>query len=315
MPKNFAAGNDATPNDIAALLLLGLLWGGSFSLIKIAIDTIPPILVAFGRVAVAAGFLTSVVSFLRLRLPRDRKTWMTLVVLGFTGNALPFYLISSGEQYVSSASAAIMMALVPLITLTSAIVVGIEGRISNIRLAAVVLGFLAIAALFGNAVVAGKASLIGYAFLLVSAVSYSWSILLARSLRKIPPFVCAAGAMLTALLWLLPAAVVTYLHVPLSADSASIWSVVLLGLLSTGLAAVLFFRLTFRVGPTFASLNSYLVPVFGVIFGAALLREPVPELAYLALGIVLLAIYLSRREERSPTSPGASTDPAKQPQA
>ena len=118
--------------DYGLLLALGAVWGSSFLLIKLAVDTIPPITVATGRIGIGALVLALIVVVRRRAWPRRRREWLLLFAMGVVGNAIPFSLINWGETHIDSGLTAILMSSVPLAS------TGRPGR--NLRLAGLGVG-------------------------------------------------------------------------------------------------------------------------------------------------------------------------------
>ena len=107
------------------LLVLALVWSASFMAIKIGVETIPPLTLAAGRVVIAAVVVMAYAYFRGVRLPREARVWVYCLLLGLFGNALPFTLINWGEQHVDSGQAAILMTVMPLLTIVLAHFLGV----------------------------------------------------------------------------------------------------------------------------------------------------------------------------------------------
>jgi len=288
---------------VGLLILLSALWGGGFALIRIAVASTGPVEVALGRLACADVLLWAVVLVRRISFPRQRQFWRMIVVLGLTGNAAPFFLISLAEQSVSGGMAAITMGLVPATTLILAFSFGQGERISLSNGIALVTGFGAITLLFLDAAKFSASSTFGLALLLASALLYSLSLVLARCLHVYHPIICAAGASTMGAIWLFPVAMMSAGPQWFAVDSVVIIAIVALGVLSTALAAMIFFTLTAQVGAGFTSLNAYLVPLFGLIIGAIWLGEKVSAGTITALIAVLATIYIARWQPRTSAFP------------
>jgi len=304
MTNGLQSASLSRPKAIGLLVLLSVLWGGGFALIRIAVASTAPVEVAFGRLACAAVLLWAVVLFRRISLPNTRQFWKMIVVLGLTGNAAPFFLISLAEQSVSGGMAAITMGLVPATTLILAYSIRRAERITLSNGIALITGFGAITLLFLDGAKAGTSSTFGLALLLASALLYSLSLVLARCLHVYHPILCAAGASTMGAIWLLPVAVVSAGPQWLAIDGVTIMTIVALGVLSTALAAMIFFTLTAQVGAGFTSLNAYLVPLFGLIIGASWLGETVSAGTITALIAVLATIYMARWQPQEVVSTG-----------
>lgn len=265
-----------------AFAVLGLVWGSSFLWIKIAVaETGPFTLVAFRLLFGALGLL-AVMSTQKTRLPRDRRTLLAYGFMGVFNTALPFVLITWGEQHIDSSLASILNGTVPLFTILFAHLWLADEKITAARLAGLVLGFVGIVVLVSRDLAPGALSesltgmgLWGQAAVLAAAISYAVAITFSRRhLRNQPP-VLQAGMVLViadALLWAAAPAVERPLNLP---DTALAWfGIAWLGLLGSCVAYLLFFYLVNAWGPTRASLVTYVFPVIGLVLGIFFLREP-----------------------------------------
>src|SRR5262249_28635806 len=142
-------------DDYLLLIFLGLVWGFSFLLVKVAVGTLPPITVAAGRIVIGAAALAL---FLWLRgghWPTDRRDWAKLVAMAFVGNVLPFSLISWGQVHIDSGLSAILMAAIPLSTILIAHVFAPDEPLSPGKLVGVLLGIAGIVTLVGPSALQG----------------------------------------------------------------------------------------------------------------------------------------------------------------
>ncbi len=160
--------------DILLLLLLGTVWGGSFLLIKISVDTVPPLTIAAVRLAIAAVCLAALARALGQRLPDSLRGWSIYLAIGFFGNTLPFALIGYGEIHIDSGVAAILMAGVPLFTLVMAHYFVPGERTTVAKLAGISIGLSGIVVLVGVDALGGLgAQFIGQLTVLGAAFSYA----------------------------------------------------------------------------------------------------------------------------------------------
>jgi drug/metabolite transporter (DMT)-like permease len=277
--------------------VLALLWGSSFLWIKIALRGLSPVQITLVRLALGAAVLLVIVRARRLRLPRDGRIWAHFTIAAFMANALPYWLFGVGERTVPSNLAGALNATTPLWTLAIAVAVGTERRPSVLRILGLVIGFLGALLILApwNADLAG--SLAGAAACLAAALSYGVSfVYMARHLtgRGIPPLVLSACQLATATAILAVATPIAGRQpVHLAADVVA--SIAVLGLLGTGIAYVLNYRLITDDGPTAASAVTYLLPVVAVILGAAVLSEPLTWQLLAGTALVLTGIALVQR--------------------
>jgi len=264
--------------------------------IKIGVETIPPLTVAGGRLVIAAALLVVYALSTGARIPGDARSWGAFLFIGFFGNALPFSLISFGEQFIDSMLAAILMGVMPLATVLLAHLFVPEEPFTRRRGWGIACGFSGLVILVGWQALAGLgAAVVAQLAVLGGAISYAITTVFTRRYVRLPGRVMAAGATLTGALWVAPLAL--YFEQPwqLAPTLKSVAAVIELGLLPTALATLIYFRLVPAVGATaFAQIN-YLVPIFGVGWGTLFLAEQPSWRALCALLLVLIGIALVNR--------------------
>jgi drug/metabolite transporter (DMT)-like permease len=291
-----------TPVEWALLLSLVAMWGSSFMFNKLAVASVPPATVVAGRLALGTITLLVLLYARGLRLPPLGPIWGAYALLGFLGNALPFFLIAWGQQVVDSALAGILMAAMPLATLVLAHFVVHGEHMTTNRLAGFVLGFLGIVFLMEPAAVAGiggaAIQILAQLAVLGGALCYSANSVLARLLIKTDFLVAATGTLLVAAALMLPIALLHDKPWTLHPSGASLASIVWLGVGPTAIATICYFRLISSAGPTFMSLVNYLSPAIAVFLGVTLLGEKPGVAAYAGLTCILLGIAISQWRRR-----------------
>ncbi len=281
--------------EIALLLSLATIWSSSFAFIKVAVETVPPLSVAAGRLLLAAVLIVAVTRLRGLKFPREKGLWPKFFAIGLFGNALPFFLISWGEVTIDSGLAAILMAAMPLATLVLAHFFTSDERMNPARVLGVFLGFGGVLVLIGPAALAGLGDeAIRQTAVAGGAVCYAIATVTARRLPRMPLFVSSAGALIASVVLSLPLALLIDRPWALSPSPESLGAVVVLGLFPTALAMLMYFALLQRTGATFIALNNYLIPSLGVIWGILFLGEALSPRAILALAIILAGIAVTR---------------------
>ena len=256
------------------LVILAGIWGWSFLLIKVAVGGMSPAAVAFTRVALGTIVLLVVVRLRGLRLPTGREAWRHFAVVGLLGSALPFTLLAWGEQHIASALAAVLNASTPLFAAMMAAAF-LGQRLRRSQSLGLLLGFVGVgvAAGLGASDLSGS-SLAGEAAAIAAGACYALSIVYAkRHLGAVSPLVAAAGQLVMATVLALPFAVATTAREGLDLTPRRLVAVCLLGVLGTGLAYVLLYRVIADLGATMASAVTYLVPVMAVAVGLLFLHE------------------------------------------
>lgn len=292
------------------IALLGVIWGGSFLAMHIALEGFAPLSVAAGRIILGAATLCVVCLALRIRLPSwrtNRRVWLFAVGMGFFSNALPFTLLAWAQLYVTSGFAGVSMAMVPLFTLVLAHFVLPGERMTVPRMVGFALGLVGVVLLIGtDALSSGGAQLEPTARIvcIVAALSYAIGSMITRRCPPVDPIGFSALALLAASVMLLPVAVLVDGVPQTLPPFNAVVAVVYLGLLPTALATLILVHVIRTAGPTFLSQTNYHVPIWSVAFGTTLLAEPLPPQFLIALGLILAGLMVSRaRIRRVPRLP------------
>jgi drug/metabolite transporter (DMT)-like permease len=271
---------------------VSVLWGIPYLFIKVAVDDgMPPGFLAWARVVLAAVVLCAVAWHRGLLgSVRGRLRWV--VVYGVVEISIPFPLIAAGERHVSSSLAAILIAAVPLIIAVLAVRFDPSERVTGRRLVGLLVGFAGVIALVGIDVAGRSDELIGALLILLAAVGYAIGpMTLSAKMGDIEPVAMMGASLAVASLVLTPLAL---LDLPDAAPSAGALSaVVVLGLLCTAAAFVLFGGLLLEVGPGRAAVITYVAPVVAVALGVAVLGERPGVGAVAGLLLILAGSWLS----------------------
>ena len=258
------------------MLLLSLLWGGSFFFVGVAVRDIPvPTLVAI-RVLVASITLHGVLRLLGLRFPLGRVELSAVLGMGILNSALPFCLISFGQSRIDSGLASIINATTPIFTMILAHLFTADEKIGPRKAMGVLLGFLGVVVLFSGRDLLGSSALVGQLACLAAALSYGFSNIFGRRFSRfsIEPIVMATGQLTMSALIMVPFAMTVDRPWGLALPGlSSILALSALALFSTAGAYILFFRILSRAGATNASLVTLLVPCSAILLGGAFLGE------------------------------------------
>ncbi len=280
------------------LVLLSLMWGTSFLFTKIAVEHIPPATVVTARLGLAAVVLVAVMLRRGWPLSHAPRLWLHLLVLSLLGNTVPFFLIAWGQQSIDSALAAMLLASMPLVTLVLAHYF-VEGEpLTTGKALGFTIGLLGIVILVGPDAVRGfggdRVAILSQLAIMVAALCYSINAVLAR---RLPPGDATAHTTATitlAALTILPFGAGEGAAAAAHLTAASAFSLAWLGIVSTALATILYFRIIASAGPTFLSLINYLIPPIAIVVGAAVLGERPSARAIAALAVILLGIATSQ---------------------
>jgi drug/metabolite transporter (DMT)-like permease len=285
-------------SDWLLLIVLSILWGGSFFFAKVAVGELPPLSIVLGRVAVAALVLHLLVLASGQRMPRDPALWRDFVVMGLLNNAIPFSLIFWGQKEIASGLASILNATTPLFTVLVAHLLTPEERATPAKLLGVALGILGVALMIGLDVASGVgAHVLAEIAVLGAAVSYAFAGVFGRRFKGRPPLIVAAGQLTGSSALILPLALLVDRPWTLPLPSLTALGAVLgLALLCTALAYVIFFRILGRAGPTNLLLVTFLIPVSALMLGLAFLGERLDS--HHLIGMALIALGLAAIDGR-----------------
>jgi len=281
--------------DYALLVLLAAVWGGSFMLIKLAIETVPPVTMTAARVAIGALLFAAIVLATGRRLPSDPRVWGWAVLTGIFGLALPFSLISWGEEVIDSGLAAILMAGMPLITLILARFVSGNEPLTAPKLVGVGFGVAGLVILIGPESLAAlgddtvrQMAVVGASF------CYAVNAIVTKRISGHDPYSVSAAIMICGSVILLPASLALDAPWTLQPTAIAWFALAVLGVFPTALASLIMLALLRRQGAGFFAQINFLVPLFGVLWGFIILSERPPATALAALAVILAGIAISR---------------------
>lgn len=281
-----------TPRAILMLLLLALIWGGSFTATAVALTEIGVRTTVAIRVGGAAVVLWLWVLASRLPMPRDPRTWAVLLALGLIGNALPFSLITWGQTTVPSGLAAILNAATAVFGVLVAAAFFRDEKLTARKVTGVTLGIGGVAVAMGvQNLLAFDPTALGQLALIGASLSYAFTGALGRvALRSVNATVAATGMMTGAALVMIPWALATD-GMPAAHHSGHVWlALAYSAVIATAVAYLIYYRLLGIVGAGNTSFVTLLVAPVAIVLGAVLLQESLPVRAY--LGFALLAAGL-----------------------
>jgi len=282
------------------LLLLSLLWGGSFFFVGIAVKQLPPFTIVALRLGLAALALWSVLLLSGQKMPMRPGVWLAFFAMGFLNNAVPFSLIVWGQTQIASGLASIFNATTPIFAVLVAHFLTGDEKFSVNKFAGVIAGFSGVAVMIGPGLLSG---LSGHAFgeiaVLAAALSYAFAGVFGRRFKRmgIAPLATATGQVTAAAIILLPVSLVVDHPLSLPMPGAATWSAVIgIALLSTALAYILYFRILMTAGATNLLLVTFLVPVSAILLGWLFLGEVLALRSF--IGMAMIAIGLAAIDGR-----------------
>lgn len=277
-----------------SIAVLGLIWGGTFMVVSLALEGFGPLTVACARTTLGAVSLLVLMRALGRPMPEGRAVWGYLAVIGVLNTALPFALLSWGQQYVPSAFAGISMAALPLFVLPLAHVFADE-PLSARKATGVVIGFCGALVLIGPSALRIGQGIEPLAQLacLAASMSYAVSSVLTRRCPPVDSITLAALTLVVGSICLIPA-MLAFEGFPEWTNDRSGYAIVFLGLVPTAFAALLRVQTIRTAGAVFMTLVNYQVPVWSMIFGALVLSEALPLRFFAALALILCGLAISQ---------------------
>lgn len=281
------------PIEWLMLIVLSLLWGGSFFFAGVALKELSPLTIVTLRVTIAALALWSIVVFLGLRIPTQANIWTAFIGMGLLNNVIPFLLIVWGQTQIASGLASILNATTPLFTVVVAGLLLLDERATRSKLLGAAIGLVGVVLMIGIPALKGANTLAQMA-VISAAVSYAFAGVYGRRFRTmgISPIITAAGQVTASALLLVPIALIFDDISLLATSSLNVWLAILaLALVSTAGAYVLYFRLLESVGATNLLLVTLLIPVSAILLGITFLNETLQTIHI--IGMVFIASGLA----------------------
>lgn len=278
-----------SPVNFASLLVLAAIWGGSFLFMRIAVPVLGPVLLVEYRVGLAALFLLAVSFFLSKRL-NLREHWKHYFVIGLFNSALPFLLFSFAAKTLSASLLSILNATSPI---WGGLIAAVWSRqpLSLKTMLGMALGITGVATLVGlDTIRMQPGAGLAVCCALGAAFSYALATTYAKSATKIDPFANAHGSMWAATILIVPA--VPFFPSHGSPGTLVVLSILALGIVCSGVAYLLYFRLVADVGPASALTVTFLIPVFGILWGHLVLGEQVSWQTGIGAAIVVAGTAL-----------------------
>ncbi len=256
------------------LALLSIVWGTSFFFMKTAVTDFTPYAIVTIRVGVGALVIAAVSTARGNRLPRSAAAWGEFAVMALLNNVIPFTLISWSMQFIDTSLGSILNATTPIFSVINVHLLTREDRLSANRVIGILLGWIGVATMIGLGALQHLGTHIGGQLaILGSSCSYSLAAIYGRRFRKYPPLATTTGMLSCATLLSLPATLLFGHLTDTDPSLPAIISVLLLGMLCTGTAYIIYYRILLSAGPTNVLLVTFLVPVTAILLGILALGE------------------------------------------
>lgn len=274
-----------------------LVWGTSFLLINRSLLSFSPEQVVGIRLSIAAIVMLIVLLIKKRRLPTNIVSWIHFIIIAVMGNILPFWLIAVGQTNISSGLAGLLMAVMPLFTIVLAHLFLKDDKINRYKMLGFLIGFSGVGFILAPTIASFPESTLSVLLVLVASFCYALNTVITKAIRQYDPIVVSSGVLISSTI----ISFIIWPEILSSIETSSVSlvsgiSVVILGILPTGLAALIYFNIINRTGPTFLSNINYLIPVVAYFIGALALDEVILWHDLLALVLIVFGIVVSRRK-------------------
>lgn len=277
----------------AMLILLSVLWGGSFFFVGVAVNELPTLTIVALRVVIAAITLWMIVLIIGLPIPRSLKLWSMFLAMGLLNNVIPFLLIVWGQAQIASGLASILNAATPIFTVIVAAIFLTDERPTQLKVIGVTIGFLGVVMMIGLPALDTGENLLAQLAVVTATLSYAFAGVYGRKFKSqnINPIVIAAGQVTASSLVLLPIALTVDGVTTLNQTSSSTWiSMIGLAVMSTAIAYALYFKILELAGATNVLLVTLLVPVSAILLGSLFLDESLQLIHFIGMAMIALGL-------------------------
>jgi len=262
-------------NEWLLLILLSVIWSGSFFFIKIILTELQPFTIVLGRVSIGAIVLLLAVRVAGYKMPSDLKVWGSFLFLGLINNLIPFSLISWGQTQISSSLTSILNATTPVWTVLLAHFLTKDEKLSRNSLGGVIFGLFGVVIMIGWDALGGLGiNTLAQLAIIGAAISYGFAVIYGKRFKDTPPLVTAAGQFIGTTIMAFPITMIIDKPWLYPMPGLKVWAAMLgLALLCTALAYIIYFRLLTTAGAINLSLVTFLVPVGAILLGTIILGE------------------------------------------
>jgi len=289
----------AKSGDIFLLLLLGAIWGSSFFNIKIATYSYEPYTLALIRVILATVPMLIVSSFYKIKIQAFSKNWKIYALVGLCNLTIPFSLIAIGTNKIDSYLAAMLMSTTPITGSILAHFFIKDEKITFLKSLGIILGFSGILLLFFDKLIINESNYLFVLLIILGSTFYSISgILILKKLKKSGNVNVTTSTLIWSLITLLPLSFILEEPFQSTPTLKSTLSLIYLGVVATGFAWWLRFKILAKNGIVFQTQVTYLIPIFGVIFGALILDEQITWKVLTSLIIIMSGIYIVKKNNK-----------------
>ena len=289
---------EAKSIDLFLLILLGLIWGSSFFNIKIASSSYEPFTLALVRVFFAAIPLFILCRYKKIKIEAFSKNWKPYALIGLFNITIPFVLIAIGTKNINSYLAAMLMSTTPMSGSILAHFFTKDEKISLYKSLGILIGFLGIIFLFFDKLIINENNYMYALITIMGSTFYSIGGILTLKLKHKGNENVTTSTTMWSIIFLLPLSIFFETPWLLNPSFGSTMSLLYLGVVATGLAWLIRFRILIVNGIVFQTQVAYLIPIFGVLFGYFLMDEIITWRVMISLVIIIIGIYIVKKNNK-----------------
>lgn len=278
-------------SELALLLLLATAWGASYTFLKIAVATIPPITLIAGRTLIAGVLLVVIMHWRGVKLPTDAVSWRRFLFQACLNSVIPWTMVAWGAQALDAGVATILNSTAPIFTFILTVAVTRHEAVTSRKLIGVIAGMAGICLIVGVQALGGFGEqLIAQIICVLAAVCYAGAAIFGRNFGGLDPMAPAAGSLLCGAAILIPISLVVDRPWTLAPSMNSLLALLAIAVFSTALAFVIYFRLIQTLGSVGATAQAYLRVPIGVAFGVIFLGEQLSSTVWIGLACVVVGV-------------------------
>ncbi|KJC49143.1 membrane protein [Bradyrhizobium sp. LTSP885] len=277
--------------ELALLLALATLWGGSYTFIKLGVATIPPITLIAARTAIAGALLLVIMRWRGVAMPADIPTWRRFIFQACLNSVIPWTLIAWGERMVDAGLTTILNSASPIFTFLFTVAITRHEAASPRKLFGVVAGMAGICLIVGvDAFRDLGTGIVAEVAIVVATISYACAAIFSRGFKDLDPMAPAAGSLIAGAVILIPVSLVVDQPWTLSPSTSSLLALLALAVFSTAIAFVIYFRLIQTLGSVGTTAQAYLRVPIGVALSVVFLGEGLSPTAWIGLACVVVGV-------------------------
>jgi len=281
----------AIASELGLLLLLATAWGASYTFLKVAVATIPPVTLIAGRTLIAGLLLVAIMHWRGVKLPTDAANWRRFLFQACLNSVIPWVMVAWGAQALDAGVATILNSTAPIFTFFLTFAVTRHEAVTSRKLVGVIAGMAGICLIVGVQALGGFGEqLIAQIVCVAAAICYAGAAIFGRNFKGLDPMAPAAGSLLCGAAILIPLSLVVDRPWTLAPSMNSLLALLAIAVFSTALAFVIYFRLIQTLGSVGATAQAYLRVPIGVAFGVIFLGEQLSSTVWIGLACVVVGV-------------------------